>query len=470
MIKKKKQLIALLSITAMTIGMMAGCGSSATSDVATKSTEIAEAETTEVETADAAKKDTAESSEGFVVDESLSGVEISFLNSKGEIQEGLEDMAAQFGEETGIAVDIMACGTGEVPYTKITSAYNSGTAPTMAMLDTTDVVALADEYALDLSNEAWTSECTEQLTKVNGTVYSFPFCIEGRGLIYNKAAIENTLGKDFDASTINSYEALKELLESLRANGMENPVVISKEDWSLGAHQLGFIYDAYDGTTEGSAEIISKLKSGEVAPEDYDRFNEFIDTFDLLLEYNINGEDPLGALYEQDPIFLADGDAAIWANGCWAWPNIEEAGASSSDEYGFLPFILGNDTTDFANNGIQAAPSKQVMIDKVQATEEEQAAAKAFINWMVYASSGQKGLVESCAIIPACSNNAFDPLDPLGIDIKEKMISGNTYSSSFIAPSDHWSVVGAAMQKYIAGESSKDDLAQDLKDYWTSQE
>jgi raffinose/stachyose/melibiose transport system substrate-binding protein len=52
-------------------------------------------------------------------------------------------MAVVFEEETGISVEIIACGAGESPYTKITSAYNSGTAPTMAMLDTTDIVALA---------------------------------------------------------------------------------------------------------------------------------------------------------------------------------------------------------------------------------------------------------------------------------------------------------------------------------------
>ena len=97
---------------------------------------------------------------------------------------------------------------------------------------------------------------------MDGKIYSFPFCIEGRGLIYNKTAIEDTLGTSFDPSTINSYDALKELLESLRSAGMENPVVLSKEDWSLGNHQLGFIYDTYDGTTSGSAELIDQLKSG----------------------------------------------------------------------------------------------------------------------------------------------------------------------------------------------------------------
>ena len=451
---KMKKLTAILTATAMTAVMLAGCGNTtAKTETTTDKTETETAATEETATAETAKD--------------LTGVEISFLNSKGEVQSALEEMAVAFEEETGIKVDILSCGVGEVPYTKITSAYNSGTAPTMAMLDGTDIQALAKDYALDLSSEEWVNECDTM--KLDGTVYSFPFCVEGRGLIYNKAAIEETLGTEFDPASINSYDSLKALLESLRAAGMENPVVLSKEDWSLGAHQLGFIYDTYDGTTEGSAKLIGDLKSGTVKPADYERFNQFTDTMDLLMEYNINGADPLGALYEQDPIFLADGEAAIWANGCWAWQNIADSGATAEDEYGFLPFVLGNDTTDFANTSIQASASKQVMIDKVQASEDEIAAAKEFLNWMVYNENGQKMLVENCAIIPACQNNAFEPMDPLGKDIKARMADGKTYSSSFIAPSDHWSVMGAAMQKYIAKESTKEELATALADYWTSQ-
>lgn len=457
---KMKKFVALLSITALSIGLLSGCKSSEDNSTDSQTSDTA---------IDSTTTDSKDSGTDAEASSDLSGVEISFLNSKGEIQTGLEEIATRFEAETGIKIDVIACGAGESPYTKITSAYNAGTAPTMAMLDTTDIVALAEEYALDLSGEEWIKECESQITKVNDKVYCFPFCIEGRGLIYNKAAIENTLGTDFDPTTINSYDALKSLLENLRSNGMENPVVISKEDWSLGAHQLGFIYDTYDGTTKGSAELIEQLESGELNPADYERFNQFLDTMDLLLEYNINGKDPLGALYEQDPIFLADGDSAIWANGCWAWPNIEDAGASASEEYGFLPFVLGNDTSDFANTSIQASPSKQLMIDNVQATPEQQEAAKEFVNWIVNSESGQKMLVENCALIPACANNTFEPVDPLGRDIKEKMLSGNTYNSSYIAPSDHWSVMGAAMQKYIAKESTREDLTQSLTDYWTSQ-
>lgn len=440
-----KKAIALFTGFIMAAAMLTGCGAASSS-----STQAVSSASTGTETS------------------SLGGTSITFLNSKGEVQEPLEEMAAEFEKETGIKTEIIACGAGEVPYTKITTLYNSGNAPTLAMLDTTDIVALAEEYALDLSGEKWTEECKDQLTKINDKVYCFPFCIEGRGLIYNKAAIEKAIGAAFDPSTINSYDALKALLEELRAGGMQYPVILSSEDWSLGAHQLGFIYDTYDGTTAGSSEIITQLKDG-LDPLTYDRFNEFVDTINLLNEYNYNYKDPLGADYDQNAMTLADGEVAIWANGCWAWPNIAEGGASADDEYGFLPFVLGNDTADFANNGIQAAASKQVMIDNVQATPEQQAAAKEFLNWIVYNDNGQKMMVEDCAIIPACTNNAYSPLDPLGADIVAKMADGKVYSSSFIAPSDHWSVMGAAMQKYIAGQSTKDELASALSDYWTAQ-
>lgn len=449
--KSLKKAASLVLTATMAMGVMTGCGNSSGTTTATTAGQTEGGATV-----------AAEATEGLAQ-------KISFLNSKGEIQAALEDMAAAFQAKTGVQVDILACGAGEVPYTKITSMYNSGTAPTMAMLDTTDIVALAEEYALDLSDQAWIAECEDSVTKVNDKVYSFPFCIEGRGIIYNRTAIEEALGREFDADSVNSLDALKAVLEELRAAGMENPVVISKEDWSLGAHQLGFIYDTYDGTTAGADEIIGKLTDGSQKAIEYDRFNQFIDTMDVLLQYNINGKDPLGALYEQDPIYLADGDAAFWLNGCWAWPNLSDSGADAEDGYGFIPWVLGNDTSDFANNGIQAAASKQVMIDKKQATPEEQAAAKAFIDWIVNDAEGQRMLVEDAAVIPACKNNTVEPLDPLGKDIKEKMAAGKTFSASFIAPGDHWSVMGAEMQKYIAGGQTREDVAAALDAYWQKQ-
>lgn len=465
-----KKKIATLLVIAMIAGMLAGCGTATAPETATADAAAVETETTDAASTTEAEPaaDVAETEANEIAD--LAGTEITFLNSKGEIQEAVETMAAEFEDATGILVEVQICATGESPYTKVTSAYNSGTAPTMSMLDITDVVSLAEEYALDLSNEKWVSECDEQATKVNGKVYGFPFCIEGRGIIYNKATIEEKLGREFNPAEVTGMDSLKALCEELRTAGMENPVVISKEDWSLGNHQLGLVYDTQDGTNEGSAAFISSLKDGSKSMGDNERYNQFIDTFDMLKEYNINKQDPLGALYEQDPIFLVDGEAAFWLNGCWAWPNLAESGAQVGDEYGFISLPFGNDANDFANTAIESAATKAVMIDSVQATPEQQAAAKAFLDWIVYDEKGQQMLVEECGAIPACANNAFMALDPLGQDIQNRMKEGKTFPSAFVAPGDHWSVLGASMQKYLAGEIDKSELAKEIDEYWTGLE
>ena len=398
-----------------------------------------------------------------------SAVKITFLNSKGEIQEALENAAKEYSKAKGVTLEIIACDGGQVPYTKVTTMYNSGTPPTMAMLDTADIIALGKEYALDLSGEKWVSEVPRsQLMYTEGALYGFPFCIEGRGIIYNKKTIEGVIGHDFDPKTINSLDSFRALLKEMAAKGMSHPVILSKEDWSLGAHQLGYVYDTFDGTSEGAAKMIASLKDGKSLAE-YPRYTQFLDTLELLMEYNQAFEDPLGADYDQASLDIASGKAAFWANGSWAWMDIENAGADKSDGYGFIPFALGNDTADFANNCVQAAATKLVMIDRFGSSEAQQQAARDFLNYLVFEKEGQSLLVNGCSIIPAALNNSFEQEGPLGADIVSRMTEGKVYTSMFIAPSDHWSKTGVLLQKFISKKSSREELTKDLNAYWKSQ-
>ena len=333
----------------------------------------------------------------FTYDSSLEGTEITLLNTKAEIQVALEKMGAAFEEKSGVHVEVMPVTDGDSPYTKMVSLYNSGNPPTLAILDTTDVIALAEEKAADLTEEPWTAEAEEYLTRINGKVYSFPLCIEGRGLIYNKKVIEDALGEEFDPKSVTTLDEFVGLLDRLVDAGIEKPVSLAKEDWSLGAHHLQYIYETYDGTSEGAAKKIEELKNGDLKVESYDRVYELLDMFDVLKKYNVAKGDPLGADYDEMAIDLADGKTAFWFNGNWAWPNLEEAGAETEDEYGFLPYFMNNDPDDFVNCRIQASPSKQVM-------------------------------------------------------------------------NDHWSILGSAMQKYLAGRSDREELIESIQDYWDEQE
>ena len=405
----------------------------------------------------------------FQYDTSLSGTSIVIMNTKAEIQTALEKIAKVFEEKAGVHIEIMPVTDGDSPYTKVVSLYNSGNPPTLSILDTTDVIALAEEKAADLSNEAWTGEAEEYLTKINGKVYSFPLCIEGRGIIYNKSVIEDTLGTEFDPSDIKTQDDFAALLQSLRDNGMKHPISMAKEDWSLGAHQLQYIYETYNGTSDGAAEVINELKDGTLYLPDYTRMNEFLNTFDLLKEYNVAKGDPLGADYDEMAIDLADGKTAFWFNGNWAWPNLEAAGAETTAEYGFLPYFLNNDPDDFVNSKIQASPSKQIMLDDIVATDEQKAAAKEFLNWLVYSEIGQQMVVKTCSLIPPFKNNPNEPSDPLSRDIYEKVQNGGAFNASAIVPNDHWSVLGAAMQKYLAGRSDREELIDSIQAYWDEQ-
>ena len=408
------------------------------------------------------------STDTFTYDSSLSGTNITLLNSKAEIQTALEEMADIFEEKSGVHIEVMPI-SDDSPYTKVVSLYNSGTPPTLSILDTTDVIALAEEKAADLSGEMWTEEAENYLTKINDKVYSLPLCIEGRGIIYNKAAIEAALGQTFDPSAIKTQDDFVEVLNQLVEAGIEKPISVAKEDWSLGAHQLQYIYETYDGTSNGAQEVINKIKSGEMDLRNYNRMTDFLNMFDILKEYNVAKGDPLGADYDEMAIDLVDGKTVFWLNGNWAWPNLEEAGANEEDEYGFLPVFMNNDETDFANQMIQASPSKQIMLDVQIATETEQAAAKEFLNWMVYSEIGQQMLVKTCNLIPPFQNNPYEPSDPLSRDIYEKVREGKAFNASAIVPNDHWSVLGAAMQKYLANRSDREELIQSIEAYWAEQ-
>ena len=79
-------------------------------------------------------------------------------------------------------------------------------------------------------------------------------------------------------------------------------------------------------------------------------------------------------------------------------------------------------------------------------------------------------LVKTCNLIPPFQNNPYEPLDPLSSDIYEKMRKAQVFNASAIVPNDHWAVLGAAMLKYLAGRSDREELKESVQDYWAEQE
>ncbi len=392
-------------------------------------------------------------------------VEISVLTSKADIVPFFEPALEAYEEENGIIINFEIVGEGQSPYEAMQVKYSSGDAPTLALVDCNDIVALGEEHGVPLDDEKWVADGGETYgVSVNDTLYGFPFSLEGRGILYNKTAIEETLGEEFDPSSITNIEEFDAFCARLVEAGMEKPTIVTKEDWSLGAHYMGLMYEQQDGTEAGSQAFVDGLKAGDNVGEN-EKFNSLMDTFDVLMKYNINGEDPMAVDYDLDNANFAEGEAAFWFNGNWVWPVVSSF-AEEDTEFGMLPTFQGEG--DEFNTLVNAVGSKQFMIDN-SASDAEIQAAKDLLNWLVYDEEAQYMMAEEIQAVPCFTTYGASEENKIGMALKEYADAGQTFNQYNGLPGDHWATVGAFVQKYLAGAATRDELATSINEYWVNQ-
>ncbi|MHA7582671.1 ABC transporter substrate-binding protein [Paenibacillus vandeheii] len=396
-------------------------------------------------------------------------VKITLLNSKAEINSQLEQAAKDFqSENPNITLEIVPVGSGQSPFEKASALYASGNPTTMMMLDTGDVEKFKDRV-MDLTSEKWMKDAVENSTTATTFEeknYAFPLSIEGYGFIYNQKILDQAVGGTFDPQSVQTTAQLDELFQKIAATG-KSPLIVSPMDWSLGAHYLALAYGGQSPDRAKVDQFISDLKAGTVDLASNAVFNGLMDTFDLMKTYNIDKASPLSGTYERGPEVLGKGEVGIWFQGNWAWPQIHSFDTADG-QYGFLPVPISNNPDDFGNTQISAAVSKRILIDKEKSTPAQQEAAKKFLDWIVYEAKGQDFLVNQASVIPAFSNITLEPADPLGKSISEYIKAGKIEESMSALPADHWSKLGASMQKYLADVIDRNGLAKEIQDYWTN--
>ncbi len=430
----KKRTIALLMATIMTIALV-GCGTtnaSAPADVA---------ENTSKESVDTA------------------GVSFTILNSKTEIQTQFEEMAEKYSEETGVNVEVYNADTETTVASQLSTKYASKDPYTLAMVDPKDIYNLADEYALDLAGEDWTSHTTLAID-VNGKTVGFPVCVEARGVIYNAEAIENITGEPFDPKSVATLDDFKILLDKLVAGGMEHPVGIMSEFWSLGAH---YFAEVYEQQADPDVFVNNLLAGGEDLMAN-EKFNSIMDTFDTLIEYNYARGSAANADREESEMKLAEGEIAFMFGGNWDWSVINQY--DYTEKMGIMP--LPQNVTDGTNEKLVGGGSKYFFIDSSESTTDAQRqAAKDFLNWLVSSPEGNEFITAQCALVPAFDNIDASALDPLSLSVKAYADIDGLIPTYNYLPDDHMTVVGQEfMQKYLDEKMTRDQLATSVVEYF----
>ena len=421
----KKKIVSLMMVAAMSLSLVA-CGSSSSDS-----------------------GDSAEST----------GVSITILNSKTEIQTQFEEMAEEYEALTGVEVEVYNADTDTTVASQVATRYASNDPYTLTMVDAKDIYSLADDYAYDLSNEDWASHTTLGI-EVNGKLAGFPVCVEARGLIYNADAIEAITGEEFDPTAYATLDDFQALLDELVAGGMEAPVGILSEYWSLGAHYFPMVYEEQ----EDPDAFVNSLLAGEADLDTNDKFNSLMDTFDTLIAYNYAKGSASNADREETSMMLAEGDIAFMFGGNWDWSVINQY--DYTENMGIMP--VPENTSDDTNTKLVGGGSKYFFVDSSDATSDEQRqAALDFLNWLVSDPEGNAFLTEQCALVPAFDNIDASALDPLSLSVKSYADAGKLIPNYNYLPDDHMTVVGQEiMQKYLDEAMTRDELVTAVEEYF----
>ena len=381
---------------------------------------------------------------------------ITIFNSKMEIQDQLLQMAEKYEAETGVHVEVYY--SSDTVSAHMATRYASNNPYTLSMVDAKDIYSLAEEHAIPLDDEEWVKD-TGYAISIGGHVYGFPVCVEARGIIYNADAIKKVTGKDFDPEQYKTLTAWKGLIEELKKGGMESPTGVMKEDWSLGAHYLAQVYEEQDDPDA----FLMDLSAGKVKLMENEKFNSLMDTFDVLMENNYAKASAISAEREISEKKLAEGEIAFMFGGNWDWSQINQF--DYTENMGMMP--VPQDLDDGMNEMLVGGGSKYFFIDNSSNTSEEQRQqAKDFLNWLIYNENGQSFLVNDCALVPAFSNIELPISDPLGASVSKYTNAGKLIPNYNYMPDDHYAILGAMFQKYLAGISDREGFAKDVETYW----
>ena len=386
-------------------------------------------------------------------------VSITIFNSKNEIQPDLEEAAAAYSAANGVNIEVYY--SQDTVAAHLATRYAAKDPYTINMVDAKDVYTLGAQYGYDMSNQLW-AEDTDYGITVDGKLVGFPVCVEARGILYNADAIKATLGEDFDPTSIQNLDQFKAYLDRMAAAGMEYPVGILKPDWSLAAHYLQHVYEEH-ADVDG---FVQDLYDGKVDLMQDAKFNALMDTFDVLKQYNMfKTTGPISVEDDQVHQALSEGVDAFQFGGCWEWNDIIDYDYTGN--IGLMP-IPQNMNDEFTGKMVVFG-SKYFYVDNSENTTQEQRdAACSFLNWLAMSDDGRKLVSETCAMISPFKSNNVPCANDIGVSVKKYTDAGMTIASYDYAPDDHYSKLGAEMQRYLADQCTRQELADAIEAYWAS--
>lgn len=451
----KKRSVKILSTFAALALLLAACrggtptdssnGETTMPSTSGTSTDDTTDETTE-DTTDGTTDDTTDPVTGDVV-------KITLMQSKTEIQSDLETVIADFNA-ADLGVEVTLLGTaGDNFATVLQSNFSAdpASAPTVFTMSGVDSVNFEQFYATLDDTEAakiLSEGLKDEFLNEDGVLAGLPGSVEGYGFIYNVEMFEEA---DIDPTSLTDIPTFVSALETLATvDGVEAPIGFAEENYFIFIHFFNWAIALDDNYVEQ----IDAVNAGDQGLADIPTVQAWADALELIAPYTNKAR----ATYDEQVAGFGAGHYAMIHQGNWAQQVLQENEVEF--EYAFLPYPLDG------NDGLAVGTASAWRVNN-RATEEEQAAAKTFIDWLITSDEGQEHSANTLLFIPAYQN-VLAPEGGLSQSVADYVSYNKTvdwaYNTVFPAGID---IDGAAyMQEFYAGLLSADELIEELTITW----
>ena len=429
--------------TAMVGGMVAGCGSSGSSDEGSKSAK-----------GDAKGK-------------------VYYLNFKPEQADQWVDLAEKYTEETGVQVDVQTAASGTYE-SQLKSEMAKDEAPTLVQVNGPVGLATWKDYCYDLSDSAVYKDLQsdDYALKDGDEVKSIAYVIETYGLIYNKALLNKYFElPDAEITSIddlNNFDALKKVADGIQAHkddlGVEGAFTSagmdSSSDWRFKTHLANLpIY--YEYKDEG-------ISSTDAIKGTY--LDNYKQIWDLYLKDSTCDPSMISSKTGDDAASeFALGEAVFYQNGTWAYNDIKDNEVADED-LGMLPIYIGVDGEE--DQGLCTGSENYWCVNK-NASEEDIQATLDFLQWVVESDEGRDAIANEMGFVtPFTTFDEYLPANPLVEANSEYTKAGKTpVSWNFTTmPSEQWkNDLGSALLEYAQGTGQWDAVQKAFVDGWATE-
>ena len=247
---------------------------------------------------------------------------VYWLNFKPEADATLQKVAAMYTEKTGVPVTVVTAASGTYNET-LTAEMDKSAPPTLFVVGNQAAVETWGDYCYNLSGTDIANQLNTDaynLYDADGKLCSIGYCYECYGIIVNKALLAEA---GHDISEITNFDSLKAVVEDITARKDElgfaaftSAGMDGSSSWRFTGHvaNLEYYYESVDNP-DAWKSCPAELTGAYM--------QNYRNLLDLMFENSTVDRSELAAGGFDDNAEFANGEAAFYVNGSWAWNDLQ---------------------------------------------------------------------------------------------------------------------------------------------------